>query len=263
MEILSDPENVNAENSDDLSEKSRSQEIGHDVFLLSVLIPAFNEERTIRELLSRVEAAPYEKQIIVVDDGSTDKTSEIISEYEDLPGYLVLRHDRNRGKGAAIRTAISHADGHVCIVQDADLEYDPDDYPLLVEIIRRGYSDVVYGSRYVSGKNDLPFTKFKVGVLFLNFLVRLLYRHPMTDEATCYKAFRTSLLKDIPLTCERFEFCPEVTARVIRRGHRIIEVPITFHYRTVAEGKKINWKDFLEAVWCLLECRFRPEKKLG
>jgi glycosyltransferase involved in cell wall biosynthesis len=228
--------------------------------LLSVLVPAYNEKRTIRELLSRVEAAPYKKQIIVVDDGSTDGTSEILSEYADRSGYTVLRHDRNRGKGAALRTAIAHAQGQVCIVQDADLEYDPNDYPLLVEIIRKGYSDVVYGSRYISEKNDLPFTKFKVRVLPLDLLVRLLYRHPMTDEATCYKAFRTSLLRDIHLTCERFEFCPEVTARVIRRGHRIIEVPIAFRYRTIAEGKKIGWRDFLEAIWCLMKCRVRPEK---
>lgn len=229
--------------------------------LLSVLVPAYNEKRTIRELLSRVEAAPYKKQIVVVDDCSTDGTSEILSEYADRSGYTVLRHDRNRGKGAAIRTAIAHSHGEVCIIQDADLEYDPNDYPLLVEIIRKGYSDVVYGSRYISKKNDLPATKFKIGVLSLNLLVRLLYRHPMTDEATCYKAFRTSLLRDIGLTCERFEFCPEVTARVIRRGHRIIEVPITYRYRTTAEGKKIGWRDFLEAVWCLMKCRVSPEKR--
>jgi len=226
-----------------------------------VLVPVYDEERTIRELLSRVEAAPYAKEIIVVDDGSTDGTGEILSEYDGRSGYTVLRHDRNRGKGAAIRTAIAHAKGLVSIVQDADLEYDPNDYPLLVEIIRKGYSDVVYGSRYISKKNDLPTTKFKLGVLSLNLMVRLLYRHPMTDEATCYKAFRTSLLKDIGLTCERFEFCPEVTARVIRRGHRIIEVPISYRYRTAAEGKKIGMRDFLEAVWCLLKCRVRPETR--
>ena len=228
---------------------------------LSVLVPAYNEERTIRELLSRVEAAPYTKQIIVVDDGSTDGTGVILSEYAGRSGYTIVRHDRNRGKGAAIRTAIAHAQGQVCIIQDADLEYDPGEYPLLVEIIRKGYGDVVYGSRYIGKKNDLPATRFKIGVLSLNLLVRLLYRHPITDEATCYKAFRTSLLKDIGLTCERFEFCPEVTARVIRRGHRIIEVPITYRYRTVAEGKKIGWRDFLEAVWCLMKCRVWPEKK--
>ena len=230
-------------------------------FLLSVLVPAYNEKRTIRELLSRVEAAPYAKQIIVVDDGSTDGTGEILAQYDGRPGFTILRHGRNRGKGAAIRTAIAHARGQVCIVQDADLEYDPNDYPLLVEIIRKGYSDVVYGSRYISGKNELPLTKFKIGVLSLNLMVALLYLHPMTDEATCYKAFRTSLLKDIGLTCERFEFCPEVTSRVIRRGCRIIEVPITYHYRTAAEGKKIGWRDFLEAVWCLLKCRVLPEKR--
>lgn len=121
-------------------------------FLLSVLVPAFNEARTIRELLSRVEAAPYEKQVIVVDDGSTDGTGEILAEYAGRPGYTILRHERNLGKGAAIRTAIAHARGDVCIVQDADLEYNPNDYPLLVEIIRKGYSDVVYGSRYISKK---------------------------------------------------------------------------------------------------------------
>ena len=226
---------------------------------LSVLIPVYNEERTLRQLLRQVLDSPYRKQIIVVDDGSSDGTAAILAEMAARPGMLVLRHERNRGKGAAIRTAIPHATAEVCIIQDGDLEYDPRDYPLLVEIIRKGYSDVVYGSRYMSGRNPLPLTRFKLGVLALNWLVRLLYFHPMTDEATCYKAFRTSLLQDMDLRCSRFEFCPEVTAKSIRRGLRIVEVPIRYSYRTVAEGKKINWRDFVEAVYTLLKWRLLSE----
>lgn len=227
---------------------------------LSVLMPVYNESATIREIVGRVRTAPYRKQIIIVDDGSRDGTRDILrDEFENTDGLTVLYHDQNRGKGAAIRTAIPHAVGQVTIIQDGDLEYDPNDFPLLVEIIRAGYSDVVYGSRYLSEKNSLPLTKFKIGVVTLNCMVRILFGQPMTDEATCYKAFRTELLQDLHLVCERFEFCPEVTAKCIRRGHRIIEVPIRYNHRTVEEGKKIGWRDGLEAVWTLLRWRLFPE----
>ena len=229
---------------------------------LSVLMPVYNEGRTIREIIRRVQEAPYEKEIIIVDDGSTDGTREILqNEYQDRDNIVVLYHQKNRGKGAALRTAIPHATGQVTIVQDGDLEYDPNDFPLLVEIIRAGYSDVVYGSRYLSEKNPLPLTKFKLGVWLLNWMVRLMYGQRLTDEATCYKALRTELLQDLHLVCERFEFCPEVTAKCIRRGHQIVEVPIRYNHRSVSEGKKIGWRDGIEAIVTLLRWRIFGESK--
>jgi len=160
------------------------------------------------------------------------------------------------GKGAAIRKAISHVSGDIVIIQDADLEYDPQDYSEVIAPIVEGRVSVVYGSRYINPVNDLPLTRYKVGVLVLTAIANLLYSAGITDEATCYKAFKTEVLKSLPLRCKRFEFCPEVTAKVRRRGYRIEEIPISFHYRTVKEGKKIGWKDGLEAVLALIKYRF-------
>jgi len=222
---------------------------------LSVIIPVYNEEKTIDRIVRRVVAAPYRKEIIIVDDGSTDDTPVRLAALRGLPGITVFRHARNRGKGAAIRTALAHVTGRFCIIQDADLEYDPFDYPLLIEILKRGDAQVVYGSRYMGGTNELPKTKFRLAVHLLNWMVRLLYGAKITDEATCYKAFDTQLLKSLSLRCERFEFCPEVTAKLLKRGQRIIEVPVRFKHRTVAEGKKIGWADGFEAIWALLKYR--------
>jgi glycosyltransferase involved in cell wall biosynthesis len=223
--------------------------------LLSVVIPVYNEERTVAELLRRVIAAPYDKQIIVVDDGSTDGTVKELREFRDSSGVEVFAHATNQGKGSAIRTAIGHLRGRFTIIQDADLEYDPQDYPLLVELLLRGEVKVAYGSRYMDGKNELPITKFWFGVKLLNLMIRVLYGAKITDEATCYKAFDTELLRSINLRCRRFEFCPEVTAKLLKRGEKIVELPIRFSYRTVSEGKKIGWRDGFEAVWTLLKYR--------
>jgi len=173
----------------------------------------------------------------------------------ELP-IRVLYHEVNGGKGAAIRTALAEAHGTFTIIQDADLEYDPEEYPRLLAPIVEGRTNVVYGSRYLAHTNPLPLTHFKVAVLLLNAMANLLYGTRLTDEATCYKMFRTSLLRSLPLRCERFEFCPEVTARVAKRGERILEIPITYHYRTKAQGKKIGWRDGFEAIWTLLRYRF-------
>ena len=224
--------------------------------LLSVLVPVYNERDTLENLLRRVLAVPVDKEVIVVDDGSRDGTREVLAR---LAGELPIRalyHERNRGKGAAIRTALAEARGEVTIIQDADLEYDPEEYPRLLAPIVRGEANVVYGSRYLGHTNPLPFTHFKVAVLLLNAMANLLYGTHLTDEATCYKMFRTSLLRSLPLRCERFEFCPEVTARVAKRGEKILEIPIAYHYRTKAEGKKIGWGDGFEAIWTLLRYRF-------
>jgi len=225
-------------------------------FLLSVIMPIYNERATLEQIVARVVAAPYEKQIILVDDGSTDGTRALVEQYRGRSGFEVVLQPRNRGKGAAIRAALPLVRGDAVIIQDADLEYDPQDYPLLIEHIRRGYADVVYGSRYLSRRATLPWTRYRLGVHLLNGLVRLLYLARITDEATCYKAFRTEVLRPLRLRCERFEFCPEVTAKCLKRGYRIVEVPISFRYRTVAEGKKIGWRDGFEAAWTLLKYRF-------
>ena len=236
-------------------------------FELSVLIPVFNEESTVIELLRRVAAAPYRKQIIVVDDGSSDGTrdlldnldrSEIVLHAPKGSAIEIHYHPENRGKGAAIRTALQYARAPITIVQDADLEYDPQDYQLLVKILQLGYAQVVYGSRYMAGNNYLPNTRFKICVKLLNWMVGILYGQRLTDEATCYKAFPTKLLKSLELESNDFRFCPEVTAKVRKRGIRIIEVPISYELRTTDEGKKIGWKDGVLAIWALLRYRLLP-----
>lgn len=222
---------------------------------LSVLIPVYNEEHTIDDLIARVRAAAYRKQIIIVDDGSSDGTAACLARYAELDGVEILTHTTNRGKGAAIRTALARARGRCTIVQDADLEYDPRDYPRLVEPILRGETPVVFGSRYLNRDNALPITRYWLGIKVLNTLVGVLFGGRLTDEATCYKAFDTELLKSLDLKCRRFEFCPEVTAKTLVGGFKIREVPIRYRYRTVAQGKKIRWHDGVQAVLCLVRHR--------
>ncbi len=192
---------------------------------LTVLIPVYNEERTVEELLRRVAEGPYpDKEVIVIDDGSSDATPRLLEAWAGRPGFILLRHDKNRGKGAAVRTGLAHA-REVTIIQDADLEYDPADYPRLVEPILRGEARAVYGSRYLDPSRRLPWTRFRLGVVFFNLLVRLLYGRRLTDEATCYKAAATGLWRTLGLRAERFELCPEMTAKLCRRGVRIAESP--------------------------------------
>jgi len=226
---------------------------------LTVLIPVYNEERTVEVLLQRVADGPYpDKQIIVIDDGSTDATPRLLERWHGRAGFLVLRHERNRGKGAAVRTGLAHAAGEVTIIQDADLEYDPADYPRLVEPIRCGGAEAVYGSRYLAPAGPLPWTRFRLGVAFFNLLVLLLYGRRLTDEATCYKALRTGLWRSLGLRAERFELCPEMTAKLCRRGVAITEVAISYHPRGATAGKKIGWRDAVQTVWTLLRWQFQP-----
>jgi hypothetical protein len=222
--------------------------------LLTVIIPAYNEERTIGELLRRVLAAPYDKQVIVVDDGSADSTGEILDAWTGDRRVEIYRHPSNRGKGAAIRTGLTHARGEYCLVQDADLEYDPNEYERLIEPLRAGQAVVVYGSRYLHGAQE-GWRLFRYGVSALNVAVRLLYGVRLTDEATCYKAMPTSLLRRLDLQCERFEFCPEVTAKLCQMRLPILEVPITYHARSALEGKKIRWSDGWQAFQTLWRWR--------
>jgi prepilin-type N-terminal cleavage/methylation domain-containing protein/prepilin-type processing-associated H-X9-DG protein len=222
-----------------------------------VIIPVYNEVDTIGQVVRRVLAAPYDKQVIIVDDGSTDGTSEELLQWKGQSHVLLLQQKENCGKGAAIRKGLEHADGRFTVIQDGDLEYDPGDYGLLVKPLLRGDADVVYGSRYLGrhASHRARWTVFRCGVMVLNFCARLLYRVRLTDEATCYKLFPTRLLRAMQLECRRFEFCPEVTAKTLRMGLSILEVPISYCARTVGQGKKIRWRDGLQALLTLWKWR--------
>lgn len=221
----------------------------------SVIIPAFNEEDTIAEILSRVLDSPLDKEVIVVDDGSTDRTPEIL---KDSPQHVtVITHDKNMGKGRAVRTGIERASGDIVIVQDADLEYNPGEYPDLIEPVEKGEADVVYGSRNLRGRNPRSSFSFYWGGVFLSKITNLLYGAGLTDEATGYKVFRAEVIKGLNLESRGFEFCPEVTGKLLRMGIRIHEVPISYRPRLKAEGKKITWKDGVKAVWTLVKWRFK------
>jgi dolichol-phosphate mannosyltransferase len=225
--------------------------------LLSVLLPVYNERDTFPLLLERVRAVAIDKEILILDDGSSDGTRELLKTQVEgtYPEVRVFYHDANQGKGAALRTLIPYARGEYSIVQDGDLEYDPQDFVAMIVPLRCEQATVVYGSRFLRGWPPMKPANRIVNVL-LAWMVRFFFGAPITDEATCYKAFRTDLLQSIPLTCRRFEFCPEVTAKVLRRGHKIVEVPIQYSARSFAEGKKIRWTDGVAAIWTLLKYRF-------
>jgi glycosyltransferase involved in cell wall biosynthesis len=221
---------------------------------VSFLVPVYNEEGTIATLLERVRALPVEKQIVVVDDGSTDETAGILraSAGDDL---VVIRQE-NRGKGAAIRAAIPHADGDICVIQDADLEYDPDDVPELIQPIVDGVADVVYGSRLSGGRPQRAYLFWhRVGNRFLSLVAGVLYNTTLTDMETGYKAFRTDVLRGLDLREDGFSIEPEITGRICRQRLRIYEQPISYYGRTYAEGKKITWRDGFKALWVLFRVR--------
>jgi dolichol-phosphate mannosyltransferase len=225
---------------------------------LSIIMPVYNEKNTIEEIIRRVCAvAGIEKELIVVDDFSTDGTREFLKEYMDDCNIKVLFHDKNFGKGMAIRTGIKNVTGDMVIIQDADLEYDPNDYLKLIKPIVEDGADVVYGSRLLSHKNKMSYLRYFIGGQIVTWFTNLLYKSSLTDEPTCYKLFRADLLKSLRLNCKRFEFCPEVTAKVRKRRVKITEVPISYEPRKIKEGKKITWKDGLQAIWTLLKYRFK------
>lgn len=229
--------------------------------LLTVIVPVYNEVATVDLLLRLVVEAPFEKQLIVVDDGSDDGTATILQRWQGYPGVLLLRHAVNRGKGAAIRTGLEKAGGLYTLIQDADLEVAPHDYPRLLEPILKGQARVVYGSRFLrgAGPGAPPWTWNRLGVALLNLWLWWLYGVRLTDEATCFKLFPTQVLRQLELSCVRFEFCPEVTAKACRLGLKIHEVPVSYRPRSVPEGKKIRWKDGVEAVVTLWKLRgWRP-----
>lgn len=226
---------------------------------VSFIIPAYNEVSTIAALLEAVERLDLDKQIVVVDDGSTDGSGEIIERWAQLhPEHVVVRQ-RNRGKGAAIRAAIPHLTGEIAVIQDADLEYDPVDVEPLIEPIRSGVADVVYGSRLSGGRPQRAYLFWHlVGNRFLTLLTNVLFNTTLHDMETGYKAFRADVLRSLALRHDDFGIEPELTGEVCRRGLRIYEIPIAYYGRTVAQGKKITWRDGIKAIAVLLEVRFRP-----
>jgi len=225
---------------------------------LSIIIPCYNEKNTLVELVKKVESAPIgniEKEIIVVDDASSDGTRELIKNH--LNGHKIILNEKNEGKGACIRKAIEHVTGDMVIIQDADLEYDPGDYAALISPLISRKHRVVYGSRERNRENKTHSGwRFYIGGLFVTWFTNVLYGSKLTDEPTCYKAFDVKLLRSLPLECEHFEFCPEVTAKILKRGITIKELPIRYYPRTRAQGKKIKWRDGLQALWVLLKYRF-------
>jgi len=222
---------------------------------LSVIIPCFNESETIHTIVDRVKKAPIEDlEIIIVDDASTDGTGEILKNEIERIVDKVLYHEVNRGKGAALRTGFQQATGDVVVVQDADLEYDPNDYPLLLQLIIEGKADVVYGSRFAGGgPHRVLYFWHMVGNRFLTLLSNMLTNLNLTDIETCYKMFRREVIQSIEIKENRFGFEPEITAKIARKGCRIYEVGISYAGRTYAEGKKINWKDGFRAIYAILK----------
>ena len=234
--------------------------------MLSVIIPAFNEERTLAQVLDRVLALPVRPQIIVVDDGSTDTTPRIIRNYEARHGIIGVICPVNGGKGAAIQAGLRHATNPYTIIQDADLEYYPEEYESLLRPIRAGRARVVYGSRNLRHpaalQNHFQYLRFWLGGKVVTLMANLLFGVHLTDEATCYKLFPTDLLRRMNLRCRGFDFCPEVTAKAYRLGYRIQEVPIRYSPRSLSEGKKIRARDGIEAILVLLKYRLLPPHRL-
>ncbi len=224
---------------------------------ISVVIPVYNEAGTIQEIISRVQAVALEKEIIIVDDASTDETpghlKRIEQEHENVK---VFYHDSNRGKGTALRTGFKSASGDIIIIQDADLEYDPREYPVLLEPILDGRADVVYGSRFLGGPHRVLFFWHYLGNKLLTLMSNALTNLNLTDMETCYKVFRRKILQDITLKSDRFGFEPEFTLKIAKNGFRVYEVPISYSGRGYSEGKKITWKDGVTAIYTMLRFRF-------
>jgi glycosyltransferase involved in cell wall biosynthesis len=225
---------------------------------LSIVMPVYNERETLSEILRQVRAVDLpgvDKEILAVDDGSTDGSRDILAKEAQAGDLRVFYHSQNRGKGAAVRTAIEQASGDLIVIQDADLEYDPRDYPTLIRPIVEGRVTVVYGSRFLGPRKAMLFWHM-LGNKLLTLTTNILYNAILSDMETCYKCFRADVVKDIPLRSRRFEFEPEITAKVLKRGHRIFEVPISYYGREYHEGKKIGWRDAPVAFWTLIKYRF-------
>jgi len=223
---------------------------------LSIVIPIYNEEKTLTTIIDKVLATPYDKEIILIDDFSTDGTRDILKEYEGRKEFQVLYHERNRGKGAALRTGFEGATGDVVVIQDADLEYNPEDYGVLLEPILDDRADVVYGSRFLGGPHRVLFFWHYQGNKFLTTVSNMFTNLNLTDMETGYKVFTLEVAKTIKLKCNRFGFEPEFTNKVAKNNFRIYEVPISYNGRDYTEGKKITWKDGFAALWFIFKFRF-------
>ena len=228
---------------------------------LSVVIPVYNEEATVERLIARVREVALDIEVVCIDDASTDGTLAVLERLAETRVIDVLaRHEKNRGKGAAVRTGIEHATGDVIVIQDADLEYDPRELPRLLEPIADGRADAVFGSRFLSGPHRVLYFWHRVGNGVLTLVSNMLTDLNLTDMETCYKMVRADLLKTLPLRTDRFGIEPELTARLAQAGARIYEVPISYNGRTYAEGKKIGWKDGVAAFWHILRANLLPPK---
>jgi len=223
---------------------------------LSIVIPIYNERETLETLVAKVNAVDYEKEIILIDDFSTDGTRELLKNFEGKENFQVLYHNRNQGKGAALRTGFSNVTGDIIIIQDADLEYNPADYPILIEPILDGRADVVYGSRFLGGPHRVLFFWHSIGNMFLTTLSNMFTNVNLTDMETGYKVFTKKVNDTLSFKCNRFGFEPEFTAKVAKNNFRIYEVPISYNGRDYSEGKKITWKDGFAAIWYIFKFRF-------
>jgi glycosyltransferase involved in cell wall biosynthesis len=223
--------------------------------LLSVVMPAYNERETIDEIVRRVMAVPVRMELIIVDDQSTDGTRELLQGLQRELGFTLLLQPANAGKGAALRAGFAKVAGDIVVIQDADLEYSPEEYPELIELISTGLADVVFGSRFLGRHRVFLFTHY-VGNRVLTLLTNVLYNTMLTDMETCFKAMRVEVLRSMTLRSNRFGIEPELTAKIFKRGYRVYEIPITYSGRGYEEGKKITWVDGIDAVWTLLKYRF-------
>ena len=231
--------------------------------LVSILIPVYNEFFNVERVLDRVLAAPLPdgctRELIVVDDGSTDGTTQLLEKYANEPLIVIHQSVVNFGKGAAIRVGLAKAKGDLILIQDGDMEYDPNDYPKILQPLMDGTATVVYGSRFMGSVDGMEWANWLANKL-LTLTVNVLYGARITDEATAYKAFRRDVVQGFRLKCMRFEFCPEITAKFLRTGNKILEVPISYNARGYNEGKKIRWYDGVDAMWALVKYRFTPPK---
>ena len=223
--------------------------------LISVVMPAYNERDTIEEIIRRVLAVPLRIELIVIDDGSTDGTRDRLQQLQQELGFALLLPPRNGGKGSALRAGFAHVTGDIVVIQDADLEYSPEEYPSLIELICDGRADVVYGSRFLGRHRVFLFTHY-LGNKLLTLMTNVLYNTILSDMETCFKVMRADVLRSLTLRSNGFGIEPELTAKIFKRGYRVYEIPITYEGRGYSEGKKITWRDGLVALWVLVKYRF-------